>query len=133
MPALIGLYIFISTVLSFYDFDFTEETYLPGAAWHSMKWQTLYMSKEQMGVYFSDLGVIGAERLGVEGLDKDDIHDIANNLRQRSGKEVLDYPWQGPISFSYITYVRPLILLALDTNAIQYELGKEVIMEKIGL
>ncbi|MGL6458237.1 hypothetical protein HQ395_11375 [Aeromonas hydrophila] len=98
-----------------------------------MKWQTLYMSKEQMGVYFSDLGVIGSERLGVEGLDKDDIHDIANNLRQQRGIEAVDYPWQGPISFSYITYVRPLILLALDTNAIQYELGKEAIQEKLGL
>lgn len=133
MPVIIGLYIFISTLVSFYDFDFSEETYLPGAAWHSMRWQTLYMSKEQMGVYFSDLGVIGAERLGVEGLDKDDIHDIANNLRQKRGVEPVDYPWQGPISFSYITYVRPLILLALDTNAIQYELGKEAIQEKLGL
>lgn len=133
MPALIGLFIFISTLLSFYDFDFSEETYLPGAAWHSMTWQTLYMSEDQMKVYFSDLGVIGAERLGVEGLDKDDIHDMANNLRQRSGKETVDYPWQGPISFTYITYIRPLILLALDTNAIQYEFGKEVIKEQLGL
>lgn len=133
MPAIIGLYIVISTLVSFYDFDFSEETYLPGATWHSMKWQTLYMSKEQMGVYFSDLGVIGSERLGVEGLDKDDIHDIANNLRKNRGMETVDYPWQGPISFSYITYVRPLILLALDTNAIQYELGKEAIQEKLGL
>ena len=132
MPVFILLYIVISTFFSFWDFEIDGETS------HSVKssfiWQTFYMSEEQMKVYFSDLDMLPVRSdMALDGLEVGDIHDIANSERLRRGMDEVDYPWQGPFSFVYTTYIRPGILLAVDSNAIEFEMGKSLLKQEMGL
>ncbi len=87
-----------------------------------------------MKVYFSDLGMLPVRSdMALDGLEVGDIHDIANSERRKRGMDEVDYPWQGPFSFAYTTYIRPAILLAVDSNAVEFEMGKSLLKEQVGL
>ncbi len=132
MRALILLYIVISTFLSFWDFEIDGETSYSVKS--SFIWQTFYMSEEQMKVYFSDLGMLPVRSdMALDGLEVGDIHDIANSERRKRGMDEVEYPWQGPFSFAYTTYIRPAILLAVDSNAVEFEMGKSLLKQEMAL
>lgn len=132
MPALIFLYVITSTFLSFWDFDIDGET--SNSVQSSIIWQSFYMSEEQMKVYFSDLGMLPVRsNMALDGLEVENLHEIANIERRKMGMAEIDYPWQGPVSFAYTTYIRPIILLSVNSNSLEFEMGQSLFKQQVGL
>lgn len=91
------IYLMFCAVMAFVDVDWDAENEATAKA--SVYKQTLYMSRAQLQVYFDDLSVIdSANMMGgmngrrLHGQEVDDIHDLANEIRQRYGKELVEFP-----------------------------------------
>jgi hypothetical protein len=91
------IYLIFCSVIAFVDTDWDAESEQSVKA--SMYKQTLYMNRPQLQVYFDDLGTIdSAGMMGgmngklLHGKEVGDIHDLANEIRQQRGKELIEFP-----------------------------------------
>lgn len=95
-PALL-IYLVFCSIMAFIDFDWDAEN--DQTAKSSLYKQTLYMNNAQRRVYFQDLETIesagmmggGNGRL-IHGKEVSDIHDKANDMRQKIGKDNIEFP-----------------------------------------
>lgn len=83
--------------MAFIDFDWNAENEY--AVKSSMQKQMLYMNLDQKKVYFNDLDAIdSAGMMGgmngklLHGKEVSDIHKLANKIRQKRGKEIINFP-----------------------------------------
>ncbi len=117
MLKIIGVYLAFCSVLAFWDFDWNSES--RESAMTSMKKQSLYMNKKQMAVYMQDLDVLndsgnfggGNGRL-IHGNEVHAIHEKANNLRKKFGKNEIDWPSKGFFEAIADFFVKPIRVLS---------------------
>ncbi|WP_088159199.1 hypothetical protein [Achromobacter xylosoxidans] len=111
-----AVYFVFCAVIAFVDIDFDSET--EATALNSMRKQTLYMNAPQLQVYLGDLDVIqSAGRMGgsrarlLHGMESDDIHALANEIRQKSGRPTVDFPSKSIIESMTKFFVVPFAIL----------------------
>jgi hypothetical protein len=91
------IYFAFCSFMAFIDFDWNAENEYTVKA--SMQKQLLYMNLDQKKAYFVDLDAIdSAGMMGgmngklLHGKEVSDIHELANKIRQKRGKEIVDFP-----------------------------------------
>jgi hypothetical protein len=91
------IYFIFCSFMAFIDFDWNAEDQYTVKA--SMQKQMLYMNLDQKRVYFGDLDTIDAAGMMggmngklLHGKEVSDIHELANNIRLKRGKEVIEFP-----------------------------------------
>ncbi|MFD2753854.1 hypothetical protein [Comamonas terrae] len=91
------IYFIFCSALAFWDFDWNAED--PKG---SIRKQTFYMTLEQKRAYIADLDVIesagafGGHRGNfVHGKDVPEIHDLANDIREKRNKPRVNWPSKG--------------------------------------
>lgn len=104
--------------MAFVDVDWNAES--EQSARVSIYKQTLYMNSPQRQVYFDDLRTIdSASEMGgmngnlLHGKEVSDIHGAANKIRQKRGKETIEFPSR-PLMDSVATFFKIPFLLLID-------------------
>ncbi|MEV4781359.1 hypothetical protein [Burkholderia sp. LMU1-1-1.1] len=91
------IYFAFCSFMAFIDFDWNAENEY--TVKDSIQKQILYMNLDQKKAYFVDLDAIdSAGMMGgmngklLHGKEVNDIHELANKIRQKRGKEIVDFP-----------------------------------------
>ncbi|AYM75890.1 hypothetical protein D9M09_08850 [Janthinobacterium agaricidamnosum] len=91
------IYLTFCSALAFVDFDWDAEN--EQAAKSSIYKQTLYMNNVQRQAYIDDLETIhsagmmgGVNGRRLHGNEASDIHDLANQIRQKTGRNIVEFP-----------------------------------------
>ena len=110
------VYLIYCSVIAFVDVDWDAESERSAKA--SMAKQALYMSKDQLEVYFDDLSTIDAAGMmggmsgrRLDGKEVDDIHDLANEIRQQRGIGPVEFPSKSFTTAARDFFVIPFVLL----------------------
>jgi hypothetical protein len=114
------IYLIFCSAIAFVDIDWDAESEQSVKA--SVYKQTLYMNRPQLQVYFDDLSTIdSANMMGgmngkrLHGKEAGDIHDLANEIRQQRGKELIEFPSK-PFSATIADFFAIPLRLLMDRN-----------------